>query len=472
VRPRTSTILIGLSVAGALAQLWLAHCYFGFLTGDDLEVVSEAFRVATGYRYMPWDIRNMFVSQWIVAPPVWIATKLGIHDVRTLIEIATLPFIAAYVATIWLVHRLALRWTSNETTAVAAAAIFALHWIPLGFGSTVYPRTLATFCVVAAAVLLCHSEPSEEAGRLGGTARPGPSLPLGMTPEFLAGLLAGVAFADRFSELVFLIPLLLITRRRAALLAGAAVSIALTVGVHDWLVWGSPFSSVRKFAALTLVERDFASRVKYQSPFWYLETLPRWCALTLLPLLWRARRDWRPLVFIGIPLVALSLIRHKEVRYLQGVIPFLAIAAAIGFTMLANRRMATALLAASIVWNLYELKTLGRKSMPAIVAATEIAKEPRLQTIAVSQVWAYGGWLYFGPRNLRELETPPREFDRQITGADAVAVYEDDLDQVPLMDALKRHDFVEWRDIHDDPAKAVVVFVTRGVFDTLGRERR
>ena len=77
------------------------------------------------------------------------ASKLGVHDVKTLIWIATLPFIAAYVATIWLVHRLALRWSLNDNTALVATVLYAFHWIPLAFGSTVYPRTIATLCIVA-----------------------------------------------------------------------------------------------------------------------------------------------------------------------------------------------------------------------------------------------------------------------------------------------------------------------------------
>jgi hypothetical protein len=446
VRPRTSTILISLSVAGAALQLWLAHRYFGFLTGDDLEIISEAFRVATGYRSHAWDIRNLFVPQWVVAPPIWIATKLGINDVGTLIQIATLPFIAAYVATIWLVHRLALRWTGNDATAVVAAALYALHWIPLAFGSTVYPRTLATLCIVAAAVLIDDV-------------------------PFIAGLLVGVAFADRFSEIVFLVPLLLIAKRRVALLAGVAASVALTVGVHDWIVWGAPFSSLRKFAHLTLIAPDFASRIKYQSPVWYLETLPRWCAFTLLPLLWRGRRDWRPFAFVIIPIVALSMIRHKEVRYLQGVIPFLAIAAAIGFTAMANRRIAVALLAMSIVWDLYELKVIGRKSNPAVMAARSIAAKPDIHVVAVSQIWAYGGSLYLGDRGGRELETPPRNLDAAVIGADAVALYETDLDQPQYLATLKQHGFKEWRTFRDGRARAVVVF-TRSASGTSGRARR
>lgn len=433
MRPRTSTILFWLSAVCAALQLWLAHRYYGFLTGDDVEVISEAFRVATGYEYRAWDIRNLFIPQWVVAPPIWLASHLGIHDVKTLIVVATLPFIAAYVATIWLVHRLALRWSGSETAALAASFLYALHWIPLGFGSTVYPRTIATLCIVAAAVLIDEQ------------------------PVF-AGLLVGVAFADRFSEIVFLVPLFLIAKRRVAFLAGAAASIAILVGAYDWYIWGSPFSSFIKFTHLTIVEPDFASRVKYQSPLWYLETIARWCALTMLPLLWRARRDWRPLAFVAIPLLALSLIKHKEVRYLEGVIPFLAIGGAIGFTLFAYRRVAVALLAASIVWNAIELKMLAKKSMPAVEVARAIAQHPNIRTIAVSQIWAYGGWLYFGHREVRELETPPHNLDALLDGADAVAVYEDDLDQVPVLDAIKRHGFVEVADLHDDPAKAVVVY--------------
>jgi hypothetical protein len=436
VRPRTSTILICLSVAVAALQLWLAHRYFGFLTGDDLEIISEAFRVATGYRYQAWNVRNEFIPQWVVAPPIWIAAKLGVHDVATLIVIATLPFIAAYIATIWLVHRLALRWSGNDTTALAAAVLYALHWIPLAFGSTVYPRTIATLCIVGAALLV------DEHG-------------------FIAGLLAGIAFADRFSEIVFLVPLLLIGRRRLALLAGAAVSIALTAGVHDWIVWGAPFSSLRNFARLTIAEPDFASRIKYQSPAWYFETLPRWCALTLLPLLWCARRDWRPFAFIVVPLIALSLIRHKELRYLQGMIPFLAIAAAIGFTMIANRKFAIALLAISIFWDGYGIKALAKKSMPAVMAARAIAANPNIRTVAVSQIWAYGGWLYFGDRHLIELETPPKTLDVK---ADAVAVYETD----PI-ESLRG--YVRWRTFRDGPAKTVIVF-TPAASGTSDRARR
>src|SRR3954470_6971698 len=171
--------LAAIIAATAAAQFWLAYRYFGFLTGDDVEVLSEAFRRARGLAYTPWDIRNLFVPDVVVAPVVFLSRGVS---TRTTIVLASLPFIALSSLTIWLVYRLAMRWC-DERAALVAALLFATHWIPLSFGSTVYPRTLAAACVVAA-VLIVHRWP------------------------FASGLLIGVAFADRFSEIVFVAPLL------------------------------------------------------------------------------------------------------------------------------------------------------------------------------------------------------------------------------------------------------------------------
>ena len=92
---------------GAALQLWFAHRYYGFLTGDDVEVLSEAFRRARGLRYTPWDIRNLLVPDVVVAPMVWLSRGLS---TRWTIFLASLPFIALTALTIVLVYRLTLRW--------------------------------------------------------------------------------------------------------------------------------------------------------------------------------------------------------------------------------------------------------------------------------------------------------------------------------------------------------------------------
>jgi hypothetical protein len=310
---------------------------------------------------------------------------------------------------------------------------------------------------------------------------------------FFAGVLVGLAFADRFSELVFIAPLLLIvTQHRQECLChigssrecpvhgragvaqtllsvpwmqaltvflGATVAIAITVGIYDWITWGAPFSSAIKFAHLTLVEPDFASRVKYQAPWWYIANILRWCSPALLPLLWYARRS-RAIWFIVIPLLAFSAIKHKELRYLQVMIPFLCIAAAIGFASMRNRRVAVALVAISMLWDLHGLRYLARKSQPAVTAARWIASNRSIRSIAASQLWAYGDKLYLGDNMaMSDAGTPPEKLSE--VNADVVALYETDLDVPSRVDALRANGYAPVRTFRDDPARAVVVFMKR-----------
>ncbi|HJQ39057.1 MAG TPA: hypothetical protein VKB93_18115 [Thermoanaerobaculia bacterium] len=433
--------VVSFAAAIAALQLWLADHFYGFLTGDEVEVLGEAFRLATGFDYGTWDVRNTLVADVFVAPLIWLATHLGITAPSALIVIATIPFALASALTIVLVYELAQRWGAN---ALVATLLFALHWLPLGFGSTTYPRVIAMCCITAAALLI---------------ERP-----------WIAGALMGVAFADRYSEIVYLIPLLILARRRAwQVAAGALASIAITSGVFEWIRWGEPFAALRKFARLTLVEQDFASRIKQQSPLWYLETLPRWCALTMLPLLWYARRFW---AFVLIPLVLLSLIAHKEVRYLQGIIPFLAILAGLGFrnyvgaaalsgTATAEgsgrHKVAIALVALSVVWNLWGLRFLQRESRPAVAAARSLVNA---RTVAISQPWACGDKLYLarGARAL-ELGTPAQYLDELLPQADAVIIYESD---VTAEVAAKLSAFRRTGVFRAPRARDVIVYVRSG----------
>jgi hypothetical protein len=512
--------LAAIIAAVAIAQLWLAHRYYGFMTGDDVEVLSEAFRRARGLDFHPWDIRNLFVPDVVVAPVVWIASKPRISNTRTLIFVSALPFIALTAITILLVYRLTLRWCADERAALVASLLFAMHWIPLGFGSTVYPRTLAAACVVGAALIVDRW-------------------------PIVAGALIGLAFADRFSEIIFLAPVLLMfTKHRQECLChiepsqessihtkpsqessvhiepsqecsaqagrsqessahvgrsqessahfgpsqecpihapngvaqtllsvrwmqalkvilGTTVAIIFTVGIYDWLTWGAPFSSFIKFSHLTLVAPDFASRVKYQAPWWYIANLVRWYSPLLLPLLWYARRS-RAIWFLIIPLLAFSVVRHKELRYLQVMIPFLAIAAAIGFASMyrSHRRIAIALVAISLVWDLHGLRYFARKSQPAVEAAEWLGANPRVYSIAASQLWAFGDKLFLGDKMaMSDVGTPPEKLP-EVT-ADAVALYETDLDVPSRVEALRANGYAPVRTFRDDPARAVVVFMKK-----------
>lgn len=423
-----------------VTQLVLAHVYCGFLTGDEVEVLSEALRTATDHTYESFGGRNTFVPRAIVAPVLWMTSAAGLRNPAALVIVATIPFALVSSLTILLVHRLAMIWSDDAVAAHAAAAIFALHWLPLGFGSTTYPRVLSMFCVATAALLIAR----------------------GTTPAALgAGALVGLAFADRYSEAIYLLPLLLISGRRAWQLAASAVlSMLLLSGAYEWLAAGSPFHNLRMLASISLIGGDYSSLVKHQPFHWYLSNVLRWCAPALLLFLWSARRAWRPLVFVALPLAALTLLQHKELRYLQGTIPFLAIASGIGFAAWYRERRtaAVALLVVSLAWNLWGIRFLGRETKPAVEAARYLGAKPDVKTVALGQNWAYGDRIYLGnDRRLIDVSTPIRSLERAVREADAIAVYESDVTpDVSLV--LSSHGFRAGRVFRAARARDVVVF--------------
>lgn len=419
-------------------QLFMAYYFFGFLTGDDVEVAAEAFRVGLGFRYRAWDIRNLFVPDFLVAPPLRLAWHLGVESVRSLIVAATIPSILANAITTVLLYRIAKH---EGLPPLMAASLYALHWIPLGFGSTVYPRNVSTTCVVAAFYLLRRYETS--------------------LPAFLAGALMGLAFADRFSEVIFLVGILIVAGRRAVVVAAAfMLAVCVLVGAYDYVTWGQPFGSLIGFTRLTLVEADFASRVKHQGPLWYLLNLPRWLPLTVLPFLWKVKWTPRMMYLVLLPLAVLSLMSHKELRYVHGLIPWLSLLTTAGVVKLQKKRLAVALLTAAAVWELWGLHHFARKSMPAVEAAMMLGADPSVQTIVLSQLWAYGDRLYFTDRKaVIDVGTPPRleDLQRVVTGADAVALYKSQLTP-EVSRILTSNGFRVTRVFRHGPAREVVVF--------------
>ena len=348
------------AILSTALRIWLAHHFDGFDTGDDVEIAQEAFRAALGLDYQPWGIRNLFASQTLVAPVV----KLGsfvTSDPFTLATIARYPFILLAGVNIVLVFFLGRAWF-HEKSGFLAAALYSIHWLPLVFGSSLYPRIPGTTFLLVAALLIAHKR------------------------VFAAGVAASLAFAMRYSEVIFLAPLALTGGWRVA--AGFAAGTLVFAGVYDWLSWGRPFASLIEFARYTLVARESSSRVQDQPVWWYLTVLPQWLAPPLWPFL---AREWRKaLLYIGIPVVALSLIHHKELRYLQAVIPFAMILAAHGAVTWGRRKLVIALLILAAPLQLARIRSVEKRTM----AAVDAARFMRGKTVAASQEWAYGGRLF------------------------------------------------------------------------------
>jgi hypothetical protein len=455
--------LLGVLALTTLLRLGLGWWFYGFWTGDDVEILQSGFARALGVDYEPFRIRHLLLPDLLLAPVLRMASAAGLESINGLVLIAKLPFVLLATLNIFLVFLLARSWIGRPYAALLASLIYGLHWLPLGYGSTVYPRTAATTCVLLAALLISH-------------------LDRGYWRPFIAGIALATAFAFRFSEVIFFAPccaLILLERpglehrvvkvglRILALSTGLILGSIVLVGLEDWLTWGRPFSSLIHFARFTLIERASSSLVAEQPWYFYLWRLPKWLPPALLGF-FVARCEWRrlsrPLFFVVLPLLILSAIHHKELRYLQGLMPFVAIAgatAASAWWQQGRRTVTAVLLGLSITWGLCGISFLSKTSMAAVNAARMLRSDPDLQRAALSQSWAYGEGLWLQHVEVRDLPVRPsvRDLNKTAIGCHAVCLYADTLNADPKLNIwLTANGFSRIRTFRKMRSRAVVLY--------------
>lgn len=451
-------LLAALLLGTTLLRLWLGWFYFGFLTGDDVEILEAGFRTL-GLKYLPWEIRNTLLSDLLVGPVLGLAHGVGITSTPTLIWIASWPFVVCATLNVYLLFRVVRAWTSQSAIALVAACLYAFHWIPLGFGSMAYPRTVSTTCVLLGALLVSRT-------------------PRAIWRDLLAGGAIALACAPRYSEVIFLPAVAILAaigsigwRDRILTLlrvgTGFAVGLGLVAGVDETVTWGKPFAALIAFARFTLLEKQASALVAAQPWHWYLWRVPHWLCPATIPFLWKAVRNRRfpaAWAFVLIPLAILSYIHHKELRYLQGLLPFLCAILAAGAVDLWQagwRRTTVALALIVVAWGLVRVTFLEKKSMPSVLAARAIASDPTVHTFAGVQMWAFGDHLYLGnERSLRDIPFPtkPSDLESLAPGSDRVAVYAEDLGKQPDLQAtLTRLGFCGWQEFSFHGSKSVAV---------------
>jgi len=141
---------------------------------------------------------------------------------------------------------------------------------------------------------------------------------------------------------VVLLDLLLRRRFRALLFCGLGLAAsALFLGVIDWLTWGQPFHSAIEYLRFHLVESGGEIH-GVQPRFFYwtdgiIKMLGFGAVLVMLPMLFGLRRHAHMVAAWLIPVVLLSLLAHKEERFLLPIWPFLLCAALSGILSVTDR---------------------------------------------------------------------------------------------------------------------------------------
>ncbi len=446
---RPGRFVPGVVLLAVALRLGAGLFFPGFQTGDDVEIVESALAAIGAIDYQPWALRNQLLPRHLLGPLLAAGTAVGIVEPQAQVVLARVIFALFGGLTVWLTWRLGLRLFERREVAALGALLIGFHPLALAFGATTLPRGASTAAVVGAALLaLGPRERAASASRLA-----------------LAGVLLAAAFACRYSEAIFLAPLLMVAaaadpRRRlvaaGSLVAGFAAGVIVLVGIEDWLTFGAPFASLREFAQYTLIERQASARVAVQPAEWYLRRLLFWIPASLLPAFFfvdRSKVGARQLaLMVGLPVLLLSLVHHKDLRYLNGVLPFVALLGAAGLVGLslrggAQRRVAGALIAVTLALGLYRAgRILVDGSNASVAAARLLAATPELQAVGATQLWAFGDKIYLGRKTrLVELGVRPTASSlRPLIGdLDAVALHA--LSAGPELGPLLRElGFQEW----------------------------
>ncbi len=340
--------------------------------------------------------------------------------------------------------------------------MYAFHRANLAYGSTPLPRPIST-CFLLAAFLLVSLSPRR---------------PL---PAFLAGLLVAAACAVRFSEAGAVVPLLALAslQRRSVragleVCAGFLTGLFVFVGLFDLLTWGAPFASLRSFVRIMHTEGIVETRP--EPWFWYAKRILHWAGpipILLALLSWRDRRARLPAAVAAATLVLMSASPAKDVRYTQACVPFVVLAAALGWERLNDRagwrkRMATAALALTLPTGLERTLTLLEdKSQSAIEAAKFIHRlTPPARIAVLEQAWAFGEHLYLGNSVALRDVFPSRPLsagavEGSLAGADVVALYSRDVTP-DVAAALAARGFAPCARFHRNASLAVTVYLPAG----------
>jgi glycosyl transferase family 22 (putative mannosyltransferase) len=397
-------IVIAALLCSCVVKLTFAYLDPGFFSGDDLEVQEMSLRAVLHTHWTIWDLRSPFFPIGFVYPAQLLAHDMGLATTaRSLVFSGRVPVALISSLAIWLVWRAGRRlWPIAPGWAAIAALFLATAQLHISFGSTELPRPVATVFVLGGYLLL--QEP-------------------GASRIAFAGVLLGLASCFRFSEMTFvcagaIVTFLLIGWRPALLLVITAVAAAaLIIGVSDLWYWGEAFHSARSAVDYTVIHK-LSSR-GYQHGGWYFLHPTQWLspAVGVLAIVGAWGTPKEPLyLWVLVPVVLLSVLPHKEARYLIPVMPFLALIAARGLErtlrFISDRQpaaeswLAPALIALLLVGLSQDMGHWRLPRSNADVAfATEADKRiPPAAGVTAEQAWRLGGPIYLGFREPVDLD--------------------------------------------------------------------
>ena len=390
------TLVCLFTLCALIIRLSVAWFYPGFFSGDDVEILEFVFSRIDGRKYQFWDLRNPFYPTIFVLPAVKFAQIIGVRDPNHLV------FAGRTAVTLWSLIAIGAAYGIGRTifrsqgAGLVTAFLVAFSGLSTRFSASVLPRAVAGSLLLTSVYFLLEGQSTRR--------------------EILAGFALGVAASLRFSEtaaVLAAVVVLILERRGGAALRVAFVGVftmAVALGIADWWFRGDPFHSSMAIFQYTVLERGSSRGT--QPWYEYLPLMVESASLMAVALAsttwgWKARR---PLIaWFLVPVFLLSLLPHKEIRYLVPYNPILMVLAGVGLLRLArcviNSRTQTrwrtaVILAIAVPGMLLHQADLMRfrRSAGAVACARRVASSIDCGVVAFEQSWQAGGSIFLPPK--------------------------------------------------------------------------
>jgi hypothetical protein len=336
----TRTEWLGLTVlvvVGAALRIWLGVAGDGIYHPDEVyQLLEPAHRAAFGYGLSAWEweygARNWFLPGLLAGylkAIGWVGLSNPLEYVDATRAAVSLLHASAGAG----VYLLARQHRVGPWLAAVGAGFFLFNPVTIYLGFRTLSETISTPLVVFGFFFALRAAYDDESDA------PGWPLWLGMS-------LLGAAVLMRLQNAIFIVPLVLFWRFRGreklyAESLKVLVVWALIYGVIDWVTWGLPFQSAGAYIRFNLLmdgsTANYGAEPVYQYVVVMVTSMGLLGVLTLaLPLAaWKRGTELFACAFLFFGLHC--AFPHKDLRFISGALPLLAVLAAVGLDILGER---------------------------------------------------------------------------------------------------------------------------------------
>ena len=403
------------AVPGIVAVLQLGRIH----PDEVYQWLEPAFYRARGYGVLSWEwsrgIRNWaipIVFAWVLK----LCAAIGISNPRVYRAVLEIPQYALHVAMLAAVYRYSARRVGPQWAVLATAAVALCEPIIVFAGRTMGESFSAAFLVIA---IVSLDEPGPRARALFGGAMLGAAVVARYASAVpVAAAIGYLAIQARWRQLSFAL--------------SGATAVAAGLGALDWVTWGKPFHSLQAYLEFNVLSSGAAQQFG-AAPAWYylpviIRSVPFWAWFGLPPAMTREKpRVPMPLFCAICSIAAVSVVAHKEERFIYPALVLIALSAAPGLAqgvqLVATKLrlgIAMAALATNALGFIYpgELRAQRGDQFRAIVRASAPPDATGL-LIVNEGLWGAGGFFYIGKRIPWLTCDWPADYNFQLAVADA-----------------------------------------------------